>query len=179
MLEMVLRRVSLAHTIEDIIVTSPDAKIVDMPCTAFCGCYEYRGRRNVLTEVCAAVAAFQKHNKIGNISAIVRITADCPLIRPEIIDKCVNIFLDGAYDLVYNSFEDTGADGSDVEVFGIKALERAHNEAKVPEEREHPTLYMRKHMKTRYVDTPFKGCSVDTQEDLDRVRQIFREGESL
>jgi spore coat polysaccharide biosynthesis protein SpsF (cytidylyltransferase family) len=187
MLEMVVRKVQLARTVDKVVVTSPDNKLCELATLFGVDSWDYRGPRDLIREIDQAVWAWslmwslmwslieQKETQEDvTIDAIVRITADCPLVRPEIIDKCVNIYLDGGYDLVYNSFEDTGADGSDIECFSMNALERAHKESK---EREHPTIWMRENLKTRYVETPFEGCSVDIQEDLDRVRKIFREGE--
>lgn len=171
MLELVWRKVRLSLLVDEIIVTTPDlflrkwAAVAGMKVECWCG------KRDVLAEIWHALHV---NNAYYTQPTIVRITADCPLIRPEIIDNCVQEFLDRDVDLVYNSFKDTGADGSDVEVFSMSALEQANKNAT---EREHPTVWMRNHLKTHYVDTPFPGCSVDTMEDLQKVRQIFREGE--
>ena len=127
------------------------------------------GKRDLLSEYMNAIRTSLSQHSVDHI---VRITADCPLIRPEIIDNCVQEFLDRDVDLVYNSFENTGADGSDVEVFSMSALEQANKNAT---EREHPTVWMRGNLRTHYVETPFTGCSVDTMEDLLRVRQMFAE----
>jgi len=172
MLEMVWRKVRLSLLLDEIIVTTPDPFLRKWAAVVAGMKVEYwAGERNVLAEIYYALEVNNAHYAQPTI---VRITADCPLIRPEIIDNCVQEFLDRDVDLVYNSFEDTGADGSDVEVFSMSALEQAN---KYATEREHPTVWMRSHLKTHYVETPFTGCSVDTMEDLQKVRQIFREGE--
>lgn len=81
--------------------------------------------------------------------AIVRITADCPLIDPDIVDEVVKTFRENftVVDYVSNSLERTFPLGLDVEVFSFDALERAYREAKLPEEREHVTVYLYRHPK--------------------------------
>jgi spore coat polysaccharide biosynthesis protein SpsF (cytidylyltransferase family) len=174
MLEMVIRKVAIALQVDTMTVTTPDSQLMDHLPFSYVDWHVYKGEyRNVLTEFWFAAQQNVHDYPEDTIGAIVRITADCPLIRPEIIDKCVQEFLDREVDLVYNSFEDTGADGSDVEVFSMSALETANKNA--VHEREHPTVWMRENLRTHYVGTPFTGCSVDTMEDLLRVRQMFAE----
>jgi spore coat polysaccharide biosynthesis protein SpsF len=79
---------------------------------------------------------------------IVRLTADCPLTDPFLIDELVMALKDGAPGLDYHS--NTQAPrriphGLDVEVFRREALERAGREATRPEEREHVTPYIYRH----------------------------------
>jgi spore coat polysaccharide biosynthesis protein SpsF (cytidylyltransferase family) len=74
---------------------------------------------------------------------IVRITADCPVIDPEIIDLVIAKHLSAGADYTTNTLPPTYPDGEDVEVFSLAALNRAWEEAKLPSEREHVTPYMR------------------------------------
>lgn len=175
MLEMVIRKVRLAMSLHTMIVTTPDEALCwrAMSWDTLVHCWREK-ERDVLSECLGAAVKSVANLPYGHDRnpAIVRITADCPLIRPEIIDKCVQEFIDRDVDLVYNSFESTGADGSDVEVFSMSALLQANKNAS---EREHPTVWMRENLKTHYVRTPFEGCSVDTMADLLRVRQMFTE----
>lgn len=63
-----------------------------------------------------------------SINTIVRLTSDCPLSDPEIIDKAVNLFFAKQVDYAVNTVPpetSTYPDGSDVEVFSFKALEKA------------------------------------------------------
>lgn len=177
MLEMVVRKAWLATLVHEVIVTSPDFKI----CTVtrlFCGhtaVYQYSGKRDVVREYWAAAT---QHNlqDMNLMGPIVRLTADCPLLRPQEIDKCIQAFLDNEVDLVYNTEceKDMTGDGLDVEVFSRGALEMAHKYSK---DREHVTSWMRKELKTLFVPAPeFEGCSVDTQEDYERVCEIMRRG---
>lgn len=80
--------------------------------------------------------------KFGS-SVIVRVTADCPLIDPEIIDLCIQKFEEekGA-DYISNISVRTFPRGLDTEVFSFDALERAYKKAKESYEREHVTPYI-------------------------------------
>lgn len=73
---------------------------------------------------------------------IVRITADCPMIDPLIVDEVVEGFLAGGFD----AYSLTGEfpDGLDCQVFGYTAIEQAWREAKLPSEREHVGPYIEK-----------------------------------
>lgn len=112
---------------------------------------------------------------------IVRITGDCPLIDPHIIDLVIQMFLQHHYDYVTNTLQPTYPDGLDVEAFSYKALTKAWKEATLPSEREHVTVYIRKHpekFKQHDVKNPIDLSSyrwtVDNQEDLEFVREIYK-----
>ena len=77
--------------------------------------------------------------------AIVRITADCPLIDPAVIDQVVAAYQHTGADYVSNVQPPTFPDGLDVEVFRFSALLTAWREAKLVSEREHVTPYLRNH----------------------------------
>lgn len=113
---------------------------------------------------------------------IVRITADCPLICPEIIDKVIAEYLNGKYDYVSNTLLYTYPDGCDVEVFSFEALEKAWKECKDPVDREHVTPYIRnsgkfkiKNVENEYPVNPKEyKWSVDRIEDLKFVREVYK-----
>lgn len=75
---------------------------------------------------------------------IIRITGDCPLIDPEIIDQVVDLFEKNDFDYASNVDPATFPDGLDVEVFKKSALEKAAQMAKLLSEREHVTQSIRK-----------------------------------
>jgi spore coat polysaccharide biosynthesis protein SpsF len=77
--------------------------------------------------------------------AIVRITADCPLIDPAVVDSVIERFVATRAEYCSNVNPPTFPDGLDVEVFTMAALERAYNEAHLTAEREHVTPYIRNH----------------------------------
>lgn len=95
---------------------------------------------------------------------VIRITSDCPLIDPTVIDMVVNEFLNTDCDYCSNTLKLTYPRGMDTEIFTFKALERTWNEAKKDYEREHVTPYIREHPNI------FKLHNVSNEEDLSRLR---------
>jgi spore coat polysaccharide biosynthesis protein SpsF len=73
---------------------------------------------------------------------IVRLTGDCPLADPTLIDAAIEMALAGDYDYVSNALEPTFPDGLDVEVVRASVLESAWREATLPSEREHVTPFI-------------------------------------
>lgn len=116
-----------------------------------------------------------------NPDIIVRITADCPLMDPEVFDKVLQFFLDGDFDYATNTLPPTYPDGLDVEVFSFKTLEKAWNEARLQSEREHVTPYIRKNPDlfklgniTNEEDLSSMRWTVDEKEDLEFVKEIYK-----
>ncbi len=112
---------------------------------------------------------------------IVRITADCPLIDPEIIDRTISFFANniGSIDYTSNIEPPTFPDGLDVEVFTFEALDEANKKAVLISDREHVTPYMRKHMKKAtyaLLDKDYSNLrwTVDTKEDFEVVETIYK-----
>jgi glutamate-1-semialdehyde 2,1-aminomutase/spore coat polysaccharide biosynthesis protein SpsF len=112
---------------------------------------------------------------------IVRITADCPLIDAEVIDRVVRRFQLGDVDYASNTIVQSYPDGLDVEVFSFAALEKAWREARRTSEREHVTPYMRTekfHSATVESDSAhaYRRCrwTVDEPNDLEFVASIYR-----
>ncbi|MCK4598754.1 glycosyltransferase family protein [Candidatus Bipolaricaulota bacterium] len=110
---------------------------------------------------------------------IVRITADCPLIDPDIVDKVVRSYMNGDYDYVSNTNPPMYPDGLDTEVFSLEALKRTWYEAGLQSEREHVTPYIRKHPElfrignVRYGrDLSSMRWTVDDSRDLEFVRAV-------
>ena len=111
---------------------------------------------------------------------IIRITADCPLLDPIIVDKVVKAFNGGAYDYVSNTIECTYPDGLDTEVFRFAVLEKAWREACLKSEREHVTAYIYKHPEffqlgvvKNIKDLSTLRWTVDTPSDLEFVRTVY------
>lgn len=112
---------------------------------------------------------------------IVRITGDCPLTDPNIIDKGLDIFLNGNYDYVSNVHPPTYPDGFDLEIFSFKALEIAWKEAKLPSEREHVTPHIWKNPEKFpprnfefEVDVHTIRLTVDNLEDFELISIIIK-----
>jgi len=166
MLEMVIRKVLLATMVDDVAVVTPDQKIADL-CTrwgidAFMPTWEGRDVAREYYEAARQMGA----------DVIVRITGDCPLVRPRIIDSCIKAYGESDCDIAFNTDESTGqleGEGSDVECFSYESLKQAYYHAE-GEEREHVTQYIRKNMKTLFVPgSPLGIRSVNTKDDYDFV----------
>jgi glutamate-1-semialdehyde 2,1-aminomutase len=113
---------------------------------------------------------------------IVRITGDCPLIDPNIVDELVGAFKAGDWDYLANCADENNLsvpDGFDAEVFKCELLIRADDEAELPSEREHVTPWFRSdkagliwghycHQPVR----PYYRVTVDDQVDLEVVQKI-------
>lgn len=113
-------------------------------------------------------------------NAIVRITSDCPLIDPNLVDETVIILKNQKADYASNVIPRTYPRGLDTEVFTSAALERAWREARELYEREHVTPYFYEHPKTfrlasvsGAVDYSRYRWTVDTREDLELLRAIY------
>lgn len=114
---------------------------------------------------------------------VVRITADCPLIPPYVISKTIKLALHNGYDYVSNVDEKyrTAPDGMDCEVISRQMLAYAHAKATAQSDREHVTTFIRREPPTwakmgaviGFLDLSGVKMSVDTVEDLERVRTMY------
>ncbi|MNT59174.1 Cytidylyltransferase [compost metagenome] len=109
-----------------------------------------------------------------------RITSDCPLIDPALIDQVVAVYEEGGSDYVSNMLPPTWPYGMAVEVFSAAALQQAHAEATQAAEREHVTPFIYWHperYRLRNLASPIKlshhRWTVDTPEDYELVRRLF------
>ena len=85
---------------------------------------------------------YQCAKKFG-IGHIVRITSDCPLIDPEIVDRVIKKYLTEEYDYVSNTLVRTFPIGTDIEIFSFSLLEKSWKNASLNSDREHVTSYIR------------------------------------
>lgn len=110
---------------------------------------------------------------------VVRITGDCPLIDPGLVDRAIKQFKSTGVDYLSNAAPATYPDGLDTEVFSLQALERAGRESQDPFEREHVTPYLRcpGRFKTDVMcnveDLSSLRWTVDEPADFDVVSQVF------
>ena len=113
-----------------------------------------------------------------NFSNIVRVTADCPLIDPTLVDQVIQKFFSEPCDYSTNSLPKTFPQGTETEIFSFAALENAWENAKKPSEREHVTSYIKnnKNFKKSNVrnskDLSDFRWTVDRIEDLKLVKEL-------
>jgi len=177
MLWHVVRRVRRSKSIDETLVATSSGA-ADDAIAAFCresGIPCYRGSEaDVLDRYCRAA-------RNSKADVIVRVTADCPLIDPQVIDRVVRRFLRGDSDYVSNVLRSTYPDGLDVEVISRAALEQAWRMARRSSEREHVTTFIRNSGLFRLTNvennirlpSPEMRWTVDTPEDLKFVRRIY------
>src|SRR3989344_5253488 len=112
---------------------------------------------------------------------IVRLTSDCPLHDPAVIDEVVRYFKSGDYDYAENCIEPyTYPDGMDTEVSTFDALERAWKEATITSHREHVTFYFWKNpglFKLGHYENPKKGqadyrLTLDYSSDYELISKV-------
>lgn len=180
MLALMLERVAAAKRIDGVLLaTSRDAS--DDPIDEFCRKENTQCFRGSLDDV---LDRYYQAAKASGADIVVRLTGDCPLIDPQLIDLLVDVYTKGQYDFVANTTppDPTFPDGMDVEIFSFKNLERAWQEAKKPSEREHVTFYFWKNPQIfslyRYdLDKNLSSyrLTVDYPEDFKVIEKIFAE----
>ena len=178
MLVRVINRTRRAKNLTDVIVattTQPVDDVIAQLCQKRGWSYFRGSEEDVLDRYYQASLAF-------DVDVIVRITADCPLIDPEIIDRVLNEFLSRYPEVQYVSTTliRTYPRGLDVEVVSFQALDKAWREDKNPAWREHVTPFIWRHpekFNLRNVahnrDYSHMRWTVDTVEDMAFVRQIY------
>ncbi len=114
----------------------------------------------------------------GRPDAVMRLTADCPLIDPQVCQMILNSYIFDSRVVSYCSNvypKRTFPDGMDCEVFSGPLLEKAYHEADSPEDKEHVTPWMQRNAtKIGYVQLPIDWShwrlTLDTKEDLAWLR---------
>jgi glutamate-1-semialdehyde 2,1-aminomutase len=110
---------------------------------------------------------------------IVRITGDCPLVDPVLVDECITRFKETKVDYCANTSPPTFPDGLDIEVIKFSALKKAAQESTKLSHREHVTPYIREldfFSKSNYSnneDFSALRWTVDDQEDFDVTSKVF------
>ena len=111
---------------------------------------------------------------------VVRVTGDCPLIDPEVVDAVIEKHLAEGNDYTCNTNPPTYPDGLDVEIMTFAALKEAWESAHLMSEREHVTLYIRKHPEKYQFgnvacskDLSAQRWTVDEPEDFELVKAVY------
>jgi spore coat polysaccharide biosynthesis protein SpsF len=178
-LARMLERVKRAKSLDAVIVATTDTSADDATAelAEICRVGIFRGgEQDVLDR-------FYKAAKVAGADIIVRLTGDCPLHDPSVIDEVIAHFLTNTLDYS-RATPSNYPEGLDTEVFTFAALERAWKDATLPAEREHVTLYIRNHPELFRSDGAWNNAgddysamhwSVDTQADFDFVTKIFEQ----
>jgi spore coat polysaccharide biosynthesis protein SpsF len=183
----IIHRVKAAHLPQVVIVVTTVRKMDDV-IEQSCRLWDtpcFRGDEDdVLKRYYDAVAYLESQG--FSIDYIVRITADCPMIDPTLIDRAIGLAKSGGYDYVSNTQPPTFPDGLDVEVMSRNALELAHRKATKRLEREHVTPYIfenKRFLRKNFInstdlsstttDFSFMRWTLDKEEDFIFIREIY------
>lgn len=180
LLVKLIQRVKRARRIDQLVVATTDNASDDtiVSCCRDLGVDVFRGSEaDVLSRFKDAAREF-------DADIVTRLTADCPMLDPALIDHTIETYLTTDCDYASNCKQRTYPDGLDVEVFSSDALERAAREASEPWLREHVTPYVRGvagrpsgGFRTVDVlhDADFSHIrwTVDTSEDMKIARRYF------
>ncbi len=161
-------RVQKARLVDQVLVATTDQP-VDEPIRQFCAEQAVRCFGGSEQDVLDRFVQAARFAGATESDAIVRITADCPLIDPDVIDLVVAAYQQTGVDYVSNVQPPTFPDGLDVEVFRFAALLTAWREAKLVSEREHVTPYLRNHLEK------FSSHNVTHTTDLSALRWTLDE----
>ncbi|MDD1752005.1 MAG: glycosyltransferase family protein [Methanotrichaceae archaeon] len=177
MLARVVRRTQRSALINNIVVATTSEKADDTivkECETLGVSYFRGSEMDVLDRYYQAAKAF-------SADSVVRITSDCPFIDAEIIDKVIQAFLDESPDYASNTQVSSYPRGLDVEVFSVEALEMAWQAASEDYQHVHVTPYIYQHPELFRLlsvkgeeDFSCYRWTVDTQEDLDLARAIYK-----
>jgi spore coat polysaccharide biosynthesis protein SpsF len=189
-----LRTARAANVTETIFATTTDPS--DDPVAEYCDFSGIPFTRGSLYDV---LDRYYQAARQTQADVIVRITADCPVIDPALIDDVVRVLLDDEYDFVCNRlpppWHRTYPIGLDIEACTFKNLEKAWKKAKEPQQREHAMPYFYEGVELSKVSRQLEeGVSprgfrvallhhtsdfgdyrwtVDTPEDLEFIRQVY------
>jgi glutamate-1-semialdehyde 2,1-aminomutase len=175
LIELLLERLSGAKELSQIIVaTSDDAANAPLAAhVAKLGYLVYRGSEQDVLD------RYYEAAKLSDAQILVRITGDCPLVDPALVDSVVAAFRNADVDYACNTEPQTYPDGLDIEVFSLRALRCAWLEARRQSEREHVTPYIRESGRFRTLQLPHSEnlsaarWTVDEPADFEVIRAVF------
>ncbi len=177
-LSHVIERVRQAREIDDIIIATTVAEADEAIAAEAlrCGAKKFRGSiEDVLSRYYLAATE-------NAADIVVRITSDCPLIDPHVVDEIVGFFKQGSFDIVSNAGSDmarrTYPRGLDTEVFSYEALRGAYQNADKLYQREHVTPYIYEHAaRVQYyrgdTDHSRHRWTLDTLEDWRLIEKLY------
>lgn len=177
MLSYQIERLRRAHA-QDVLVVATTVNASDDPIVEFCAAEGVRCTRGAELDV---LRRYSDAATVVGADVVVRVTSDCPLIEPDVVDHVIRVFKagQGNLDYVSNMLEPSYPSGMAVEVMSGRALSEANAEATSPVDREHVTPYLyrnphRYHLKSVRLDVDLSAnrWTVDTPEDFELVRRI-------
>lgn len=168
MIELLLARLARAREIDEIVIaTAEDSS--NQPLAEHVRALGYQCILGSETDV---LDRYIKAGRAAKADVVVRITGDCPLVDPALVDMCIRKFRDGNVDYLSNVVPATFPDGLDIEVFRFDALEQAARETQRTFDREHVTPYLRESGK-------FSNGALQGERDFSALRWTVDEPEDF
>jgi spore coat polysaccharide biosynthesis protein SpsF len=165
LLKIHLDRLNKSKNVDKIIVATTDNSVDDLieKLSTEWGYEVFRGSENDVLD--------RFYNAVKNLNPewVVRVTSDCPLIDPLLVDKVIEVTQANSMDYGSNVIDETFPDGQDVEVCKFTALEMAWREAKRDSEREHVTPYIRNNSDLNGGNI-YKAISIKNDIDFSKIR---------
>jgi glutamate-1-semialdehyde 2,1-aminomutase len=159
MIELLLARLARAVELDEIVVaTSVDER--NQPLVEHVSKLGYRCYQGSENDV---LDRYIQAAKMAQADVIIRVTGDCPLIDPDLVDAAIRSYKAACVDYLSNASPPSYPDGLDTEVFSFAALERAAAETNKPYDHEHVTPYLRESGK-------FRQTALQNAEDLSALR---------
>jgi spore coat polysaccharide biosynthesis protein SpsF len=183
MLGHIVERLRLAPGLSKVVVATTDAAI-DAPVRQLCAALGVDCFAGSELDV---LDRYYRAAETHGADPVVRVTADCPFVDPELVGRVLALFQGGDYDytaaatggVAFYDSRPKFPDGLDVECFSFASLTRAHREARVRSDREHvtPYLYRTKQFRVELVpsevDYGALRWTVDHPADLELVRAVY------
>lgn len=179
MIHWQLMRIKMARSVNQIVVatsTDPSDDVLVQTLQE----NEYLVERGSLDNVLERFLGVIK--KFGEYENIIRLTGDCPLIMPEILEEMIFEFENCNLDYFSNALEPSFPDGLDIEIMKSTALERLARSELSMAEKEHVTLGFRDNSRefsignfSQDLDLSNYRWTVDYEQDLEFVREVYAE----
>lgn len=179
LIELIYHRLTFCREIDQIVLSTSTKKENDILVkhAKSIGLRYYRGsEKDLISRLLGTAKKFRAN-------AIVRITADCPLVDPGIVDRMVKIYREKTkrVDLVTNIFPPTFPDGLDIEILPFFTLKRLNDKVRNPLGREWLTYYIMENPKKfriynfkNPVNLSSMRLTIDYPEDLVFVSKVFK-----
>lgn len=170
LLKIHIDRISLSSEADKVIVATT-TEVIDNQIENLCNSWNIPVSRGSESDV---LDRFYQAAKPFNPEWIVRVTSDCPLLDPKLIDAVIQSAKEKQVDYCSNILIENFPDGQDVEVFRFESLETAWKNAQLSSEREHVTSYIRTNCDFNN-GTIFKAINYPCTKDYSKIRMTVDE----
>jgi spore coat polysaccharide biosynthesis protein SpsF len=176
MINFMIERICRSNSIDELVLATSD-EASDDPLVQAVDKMGVRVVRGSLNDV---LARFALAADVTNPEIVVRLTGDCPLIDPLLIDRVVALISEGDALYASNCVPPSYPDGLDCEAFRVELLSAAMKDASLPSDREHVTPWIRRAAGAQIatisssVDLSQLRWTVDYADDLELIRKMIR-----